>query len=299
METSSRGSEAYRATVSRLRAINDNRARDAELSDLVNAQDEVLHRYQPIFLSIGLEALTKNVMLEFLRFENNCHWTGLHRMGPAITEDIKKLQIILSEVLDEKVPIATRLDRALDDKGARSQHSMKRLGKAVLTGILLIAYPDKYCVWNGTSESALKELGLWPEFKHGTSIGKRYEAINRICCEVARDVDVDLWTLDALWWRAVSQQKELPQPPESKSCNAAYDDDVVRFGLERHLQDFLIDNWEKTPLGKEWALHEEGGDIEGYGYEFKTAVGRIDLLARHRKHDRWLIIELKRGQTSD
>jgi len=76
----------------------------------------------------------------------------------------------------------------------------------------------------------------------------------------------------------------------------------VTFGLERHLHDFLADNWEKTELGKEWALYEEGGDIKGYGYEMITAVGRIDLLAHNEETPgkrRWLVIELKRGCTSD
>ena len=33
--------------------------------------------------------------------------------------------------------------------------------------------------------------------------------------------------------------------------------------------------------------------------EYPTDVGEIDLLARHRKQPRWLVVELKRGQTSD
>ncbi len=72
----------------------------------------------------------------------------------------------------------------------------------------------------------------------------------------------------------------------------------ARFGLERHLQDFLRDNWEQTELGKEWALYGEPGD-DYPGYEYQTDVGRIDLLARHKIDPRWLVIELKRGQTSD
>lgn len=51
--------------------------------------------------------------------------------------------------------------------------------------------------------------------------------------------------------------------------------------------------------GKQWDLVEEGGDIKGYGYERPTDVGRIDLLAIHKKEPRWMVIELKRGQTSD
>ena len=35
------------------------------------------------------------------------------------------------------------------------------------------------------------------------------------------------------------------------------------------------------------------------GYEFVTPVGRIDLLARHKRDPRWLVIELKREKSSD
>jgi hypothetical protein len=34
---------------------------------------------------------------------------------------------------------------------------------------------------------------------------------------------------------------------------------------------------------------------EEAGYEYPCDVGRIDLLAKHKKEGRWLVIELKRG----
>lgn len=299
MHSASSGSEAYRATISRLRSIYDNRSGDPELTDLVDGRHEVIRRYQPIFKSIGLEALTEEIMLEFLRFENNQHWTGLHRMGPAITQNFRKLQKVLSEVLDEEVPIAKRLDRALDGRPEHAVHSVKGLGKAVLTGILLITNPEKYGVWNGTSEAAMTELGLWPDFERGTSVGARYERINELCRQVALDVGVDLWTLDALWWRAVAGQKPVDPPPLPEPSIPGEGAGNSRFGFEKHLEHFLVENWERTPLAKEWMLHEVGGDIQGYGCQFRTSVGPIDLLAKHREHDRWLVIELKRDQTSD
>ncbi len=69
--------------------------------------------------------------------------------------------------------------------------------------------------------------------------------------------------------------------------------------MEWHLHQFLVDNWERTDIDKDWVLCEEGGDVDGYGYERRTEVGVIDLLAKHRREDRWLVVELKRGQTSD
>lgn len=53
-----------------------------------------------------------------------------------------------------------------------------------------------------------------------------------------------------------------------------------------------------TELGRDWALYQEPGDEEA-GYEYPCDIGRIDLLARHRTQPYWLVVELKRNQTSD
>jgi RecB family endonuclease NucS len=73
---------------------------------------------------------------------------------------------------------------------------------------------------------------------------------------------------------------------------------ALRFGLERHLHEFLRDNWDRTCLGKEWRMYAEEGNLEA-GYEYPCGVGRIDILARHWKKRSWLVVELKRDQTSD
>ena len=70
------------------------------------------------------------------------------------------------------------------------------------------------------------------------------------------------------------------------------------FVLEKYLQEFMFSNWDCLELGQEWALYAPDGDAET-GVEFPTDIGRIDLLAKHRTEARWLVVELKRNQTSD
>lgn len=70
------------------------------------------------------------------------------------------------------------------------------------------------------------------------------------------------------------------------------------FRLGRHLHDFLFDNWDPTELGGEWEIDREPGDEEA-GFEFPTAAGRIDILARHKERLQWLVVELKKDQTTD
>ena len=286
--------EPYRQALVRLRAILSTTADDQELRELIEVQPAVLSRYQPTFQPENLESLTAEGCREFLLFRNNRHWTGLQRMGPAITRDMAALRGAIGELLNESTSIADRLAALLPDGKAR----VTRLGKAVLTPILLIAHPEKYGVWNGTSEGAMRELQIWPEFDRGVSVGKRYEQINGLLLDLARDLGVDLWTLDALWWRVLRPVTEI-EGIDDDSGDLDDGPTVVGFALERHLHDFMLDNWENTDLGKEWDLAQDGGDIKGYGYERPTSVGRIDLLAFHKSEKRWLVIELKRDQTSD
>jgi len=263
---------------------------DQILRDLIDAKDEVLARYQEVFTPAGINQVEAEDVREFLMFRNNRHWSGLQRMGPGITSDMKALRASLLELINEDMPVAHRLNNLLPGGTAK----VRKLGKAVLTPILMITQPEKYGVWNGTSEGAMKKLQIWPEFERNLSIGERYEVINDVMLQLANDLGTDLWTLDALWWR-VQEEKDQPvgeTSPEEELASG-------HFGLERHLHDFLFDNWEQTQLNQEWDLVEEGGDVKGYGYERTTEIGRIDLLAKHKTQPRWLVIELKRGQTSD
>lgn len=69
------------------------------------------------------------------------------------------------------------------------------------------------------------------------------------------------------------------------------------FSLEKHLEDFLLRNWESTDLGKKFELIEEEGDI--VSPQYRTDVGNIDLLVRDKETKQFVVIELKKGQTSD
>ncbi len=175
--------------------------------------------------------------------------------------------------------------------------SVKGMGKAIVTAILQVAYPDKYGVWNSTSETGMKMLDLWPQFDRGTTMGVRYARINRILLSLAEDLQVSLWTLDTLWWLLADDTGDGDGTGEIQPSGVERAR-TLGFSLERHLHEFLRDNWDDTDLGKEWDLYSEPGDEEA-GYEYPCGVGQIDLLAKHRSEPRWLVLELKRGQTSD
>jgi len=73
-------------------------------------------------------------------------------------------------------------------------------------------------------------------------------------------------------------------------------DDPVAFAMEKHLEDFLVENWAQTELGRAYDIYQ---DDENAGRQFRTDTGRIDILAISRDKKRLLVVELKRGRASD
>lgn len=279
----------YKLAVDKLRAVLATKDRDPALANIIDVRDAVLARYGPIFSLTEISNLTEEQFRSFLQFENNNHWTGLNRKGHLACRDMPVLRAALSQLLDEERPLPDRMNTAAD--------GLQGMGKALITAILLVAFPDRYGVWNGTSEAALKALKVWPKFERGSTFGDRYVSVNKLLLQLAKDLGTDLWTLDVLHWRAVPEDDPpglKPIPPGGGPTT----EEAQRFGLERHLHEFLRDNWERTPLGKDWSIYAEQGEPEA-GYEYSTEIGRIDLLAKHRKKPWWLVIELKRSQSSD
>jgi hypothetical protein len=162
--------------------------------DFVASKDRVLAKYQPVFTPEHISSLTEREFREFLDFDNNCHWTGLRR-HPSVCSDLPRLRSALSTLLDESRLVGRRLDEVLV-----GPERVDGLGKALVTAILLVAHPDRYGVWNGTTEKGMKLVGAWPEFKRGEGIGEHYNRINDILIQLRDKLNTDLWILDALWW---------------------------------------------------------------------------------------------------
>jgi restriction system protein len=74
-------------------------------------------------------------------------------------------------------------------------------------------------------------------------------------------------------------------------------EDPTAFALEKHLEDFLVENWPQTELGKEYDIYEEDG--ERVGQQYPTETGPIDILAISKDKKRLLVVELKKGRASD
>lgn len=85
-------------------------------------------------------------------------------------------------------------------------------------------------------------------------------------------------------------------PPVIVSNDASVED-VAAFVMEKHLEDFLVQNWSQTDLGKEFDIYEEDG--ERVGQQYATDTGPLDLLAVSKDKKTLLVVELKKGRASD
>ena len=287
--------EKIRSVAKYIRPFFDKIMDKDEYSKMLKAKDEVLARYRPIFALEHLDSLTVEEYRSFLMFKNNKHWKSLQRMGPSHVSDMPLLRRALKILADDDVPLKERLDILLPPDGGVM---VPRFGTATLTPILMVMYPDKYGVFNKPVEDGLTKLDLWPSFSRKISFSEKYLEINYILKTLSLELDIDLWTLDALWWAILLEEDEDYANVTSEPD--VYDTQIEthRFGLERYLQEFMRDNWNKIPELSEWELFEQDGDIVGFEYNTKQ-VGRIDLLARHKTKPKWLVIELKRDQSSD
>jgi restriction system protein len=74
-------------------------------------------------------------------------------------------------------------------------------------------------------------------------------------------------------------------------------EDPMGFVLEKHLEDFLVKNWNQTHLGKNYDIFEDDGELVGRQYSSDT--GPIDILAVSKDKKELLVVELKKGRASD
>ncbi|MGA2588563.1 MAG: hypothetical protein ABSH32_01485 [Bryobacteraceae bacterium] len=167
-----------------------------ERQRIADAKCDVLTEFGRYFHPETLHVLTKEQFRHFLHIKHNRHWRSLERTRLVVSDHIGKLRNALSLLVDENKSIKERFDRLMphDRPG-----QIRYLNRGVLTPILQVAYPDKYGVWNTISEHGMKAVSAWPTIPLKASSGDRYYQINENLQYLARELGIDLWTLDVLW----------------------------------------------------------------------------------------------------
>ena len=74
-------------------------------------------------------------------------------------------------------------------------------------------------------------------------------------------------------------------------------EEEVQFALEQHLEDFMYANWSRISFGRRLKLYH--GTTGETGRQFPTEVGVVDFLCEDTDTDDLVVIELKKGRSSD
>lgn len=102
------------------------------------------------------------------------------------------------------------------------------------------------------------------------------------------DLESDLSTILEYYRKVISMPSQIP---------AASEVGQGIFYMEKQLEDFIIHNWNQTELGAKYDLIIEQGDL--LSQQYRTDIGPIDILAKDKSNGSYVVIELKRNQTSD
>ena len=71
----------------------------------------------------------------------------------------------------------------------------------------------------------------------------------------------------------------------------------TNFAMEKHLEEFIIENWDVLDIGEKYDRHEQ--IVDGKRKKFRTDTGEIDIFALSKDKTHYLVIELKKGRASD
>ena len=250
--------ERYWNAVKILKKVLDElrEADEENLEAKEEARREVFSYYGGIFQNI--DTLSKKDFQEFLSFKENKHWTKLERHKNHLTEDMADLKRVLKICLDETKPIGTRIDDSFEKK---------YFGKGIATAFLLVAFKGKYAVWNGTSEGALKNLNVWPDFPRGSSDGEKYDYLNQFLNEFSKDIssDLNLWVLDWLLWRVVDIPKQ--QTPEEIP---PIDQKICHEGAKVQI---TVNRYERDPKARKRCLDLHGAKCVVCSFDFGKVYG--------------------------
>src|SRR4029077_1962849 len=178
----------------------------AQNPERVEAKKAAIDRYSKYFAPDNLDNVTREGFKDFLLIRNNQHWDKIYR-HPEIYADIDRLRKCLKILLDQAVPIESRLDKIMPKGGPAF---IKGFNRAVVTAVLMCAHPDKYAVYNRKSDEALELLSL-NKAEAKDTFGKRYLAINDACLEIHKSINQPSQLVDTMcaWMlSAVEQLKD-------------------------------------------------------------------------------------------
>lgn len=247
----------------------------------------------------------KNWFLEYFNKGAGRHpFNAVYR--DRIVRDIKKFREVMKFLLNESIPVKKRLNEILSRDG---KFRIEGIGKGLATSILMDLDPQKYATWNNKTNMGLKALGLSPEFARGDDWGTRYEKVMEVIRRI-KDLKPELSFLEADHFlhivsateegkeavKALIEGKETSSEVSETMSQISKEKESMEFVMEKYLEEFIEENFDKIDFGAKLELYQ---DEENTGRQYPTLVGNIDLLAIDRTNKEFVVIELKKGRSSD
>lgn len=98
--------------------------------------------------------------------------------------------------------------------------------------------------------------------------------------------------------RALKEDPDLSKiKSKKKALESIYSLAPRKINLEDDLQKYIYNHWQETPFSEKWDLVKSKTSY--VGKHSAGTIGEMDLLARNKEKNQWLVIELKRDQSSD
>ncbi len=228
-------------------------------------------------------------------------------------KDIREILNQIFEAKDEglKIDLINKLEKVNQGNG----NGLTGRGAVILNVLLFTYSPDKYLSMLLLSHrfALIDFFGLGNPKQYKTYGEQVIKTNNDIVLGFKEKYGVDTTPmalsyfvyeyLEKLyhWKKAVDFNQEtaddVKEEDEDTGVLPLTSVDKSGFVLEKHLEDFLVANWESTELGKLYDLIEDDGDM--VSQQYPTEIGNIDLLVTEKESGEYVVIELKKGQTSD
>jgi hypothetical protein len=217
---------------------------------------------------------------------------------------------ILSEINEEK--IAQLIDSLYKFNEGKKNGLTGKSGNAI--NAMMFAYtPSKYVsvVSLNDRQKIIEQFGFknGPDFEHDLS-GERIVKSNNAIIEGFKGLGINttpraisnfLYFYLKPYWKPDGESEEISDRRDMASEAAAIQEtsgDQTLFYMEKQLEDFLIANWDRTEFAKKYELiNDKDGEL--VSQQYPTGVGPIDILVKDRESGQYVVIELKRNQTSD
>ena len=158
-----------------------------------------------------------------------------------------------------------------------NKHSSNPLFQKILSGELT---PYFFARWNQKPPFTFLGTGNIVNFEDGYKTPQGHECI-RLIVSVKELQDI------------ITPHQKSQSPVELIDEN----EQKSSFLFEKHLEDFLVSNWTRTPLAREFEIYQKDGDV--VGKQFRTNTGPIDILGQRKDKSDFLVVELKRDRASD